>query len=728
MCSVLIFLSIASVYAQSLAEVRDLSIGTEVTVEGIVTNGASLGDVRYIQDSTGGLALFPGTGSVVGFAEQVGIGDRVRVTGPLFEFNSLLEVSPIMAFEVLSNDNELFPALFINAADLAENVEGQLVEINAVEFNDGGSTFQGNTTYPFNSPGGNGVIYIRSDHPLTGSKIPSQSLTLKGIVGQFRDQYQILPRDIDDFLVGSIQFTSGPSINTINSSSISIEFATNQATSYTIMVLDLDGNTITSLNGALTDNAFSGDVEDLPAATIFNVAIQLNDDSGSSTGLTRLSSTFSNSTGEMEVYFSDSVRFNGDLPEEFRGQEINLAEEMIVQAIENATESVDVAFFNNSTNFVVNALNAAVARGVRVRYVTDEDSFNSILNGSIDFPIQRVASGNALMHHKFIIADPNSEQSSYVITGSANLSLQNFYSDINNIIRIQDQLLARIYTLEIDELWGGKSETPNIDLSKSGAQKTDDTPHELMIGDKLVEVYFSPSDRTTAQIEEALLSADNDISLGLLTLTHNDLGDVLLDKFSVGVNVRAIINNTNDQGTEFDRLTAADVPAETHTFDRIFHHKYGIIDAYAPDSDPLVVTGSHNWTNAAENSNDENTLIIHSADIATIFQSEFEARWCELRPADCLSTRSSQLNLLQNAHLFPNPTRDFIVIESPEWDPGAAVVRLTSLSGVHSRMYASSNIDQSGKLTYNLQQIPTGAYFVEVITQKHRFARTIIKH
>ena len=52
------------------------------------------------------------------------------------------------------------------------------------------------------------------------------------------------------------------------------------------------------------------------------------------------------------------------------------------------------------------------------------------------------------------------------------------------------------------------------------------------------------------------------------------------------------------------------------------------------DSDPLVITGSHNWSTAAETNNDENTIIIHDANIANQFYQEFYMRMSELATAE----------------------------------------------------------------------------------------------
>ena len=61
---------------------RALQEGEAVTVKGVALNGPELGPIRYIQDETGAIALYPGAGSVEGL-ENVEAGDEVLVTGVL---------------------------------------------------------------------------------------------------------------------------------------------------------------------------------------------------------------------------------------------------------------------------------------------------------------------------------------------------------------------------------------------------------------------------------------------------------------------------------------------------------------------------------------------------------------------------------------------------------------------------------------------------------------------
>jgi phosphatidylserine/phosphatidylglycerophosphate/cardiolipin synthase-like enzyme len=50
----------------------------------------------------------------------------------------------------------------------------------------------------------------------------------------------------------------------------------------------------------------------------------------------------------------------------------------------------------------------------------------------------------------------------------------------------------------------------------------------------------------------------------------------------------------------------------------LLHNKFGIIDQ------ETVITGSHNWTEAANKGNDETVLVVHSAIVAAHYQREFE--------------------------------------------------------------------------------------------------------
>jgi phosphatidylserine/phosphatidylglycerophosphate/cardiolipin synthase-like enzyme len=51
------------------------------------------------------------------------------------------------------------------------------------------------------------------------------------------------------------------------------------------------------------------------------------------------------------------------------------------------------------------------------------------------------------------------------------------------------------------------------------------------------------------------------------------------------------------------------------------HHKFFVVDGQ------IVVTGSYNFSNAAEKDNNENVLILHNPDIAAQYTQEFLRVW-----------------------------------------------------------------------------------------------------
>jgi hypothetical protein len=57
------------------------------------------------------------------------------------------------------------------------------------------------------------------------------------------------------------------------------------------------------------------------------------------------------------------------------------------------------------------------------------------------------------------------------------------------------------------------------------------------------------------------------------------------------------------------------------------HDKYMIIDEGRTASDPTLITGSYNWSNAANTVNDENSIIFHSQKIANLYKQVFAKRY-----------------------------------------------------------------------------------------------------
>jgi hypothetical protein len=196
MRKLLSFLSILTfsqmLMAQTIEQVRNLGIGQTVTVTGVVTNGAELGPIRYMQDGTAGIACY-GTNLA-----SVQKGDSITATGVLFEFSGLLELSPTNSF-INHGPAVVQPTpLQIPIASAGESLEGQLVRLDNVTFVQSGNFATGNSTVQVNDGSNTLDVRINGSTNIDGSAIPSGPVTVIGLMGQYNANYQLIPRSVLD--------------------------------------------------------------------------------------------------------------------------------------------------------------------------------------------------------------------------------------------------------------------------------------------------------------------------------------------------------------------------------------------------------------------------------------------------------------------------------------------------------------------------------------------------
>ena len=689
-------------FAQTdIATARNQGVGATVTITGIVTNGDELGPIRYIEDATAGLALYDPS-SLVGVVR----GDEVTVTGVLVDYNGLLEMTPVNSSNTNNAGNSSTPQI-ITPNQIGEATESELIQINNVIFNSGGSLFTAGT-HDFTSNSELGKVYIRGGSPIENSLIPMGPVSLIGISSQFtfstpaNDGYQILPRDSADIIqTGALIFTSSVMQSNITNSSFDLSWSVSDS-SNTNCNYGLFTSLGTPVNNGGNTLTHTITLSGLQPATFYHVecySVNGLDTAFSNIGIY---STASNSSGIIRPYFNHSVdvTFSSGVDAQNITTYFN---DTIAAYMDLAQNTLDICVYNASDATIANAINDAYNRGVSVRYIADDDVVNSMLSSlNSNIPIiYRDPSLAGIMHNKFIIIDADSTENSWVMGGSTNWSNpSNLFNDYNNIIFIQDEAVAKAYSLEFEEMWSGNF----------GSNKIDNTPHKFVVNGKDLEVYFSPSDQTTSRILEFINNVDYTLEFGLLGFTRDDLGLAVIDKDNqFGVNVRGIIEQENGTGSEFANLIAAGVNVKSHMgVSHSFHHKYSISDANIPLSNPTLLTGSHNWSSNAENNSDENTIIIHDAAIANIYLQEFEKRWGEL------STANSIQDLINvEVSIFPNPSSGMIIIKT---DLRIKQINVYAVDGKHLSTSESKTIDIDIK----------GIYFLKIITDKGTTVKKVI--
>jgi phosphatidylserine/phosphatidylglycerophosphate/cardiolipin synthase-like enzyme len=723
-CTFFALLTTFSLLAQDkIADVRT-RIDEQVTVSGIVTNGEELGVIRYFQDETAGLAAY---GNAM---KNIKRGDSIIITGTLKNYNNLLELDPVESVSVISSGNELPEPEILTINEIGETYEGQLVQINNVTFADAGGTFAGNRNYEFMSEGETGELRINSNSPLVGEMIPTGEFKLIAICSQFsynnndtQNGYQLLPRDMNDLISNAtVTFTSPVMVDEISTSGFALLWETNvNATSEVRFGFspDTTGWQYIKSEFALTsENPFLHKVyiTGLESASIIYAqpfSVLETDTAFSSVGVF---ATQSNSTGEIKVYFNTEV----DHSESTGTLAVNIGkamEDTLISYINRAGESIDFCIYNINNGGVSNisqALNAAANRGVQVRFITCGSTNHSATGELIsEIPVleRPEIQDGGIMHNKFAVFDAGAANPSqpWVWTGSTNLTYDQINTDANNIVFIQDQTLAKTYQIEFEEMWGSAGAQPNPEYAKFGADKSDNTPHQFIIGGNRVECYFSPSDNTNQKIIDAIHTSGNDLSVETMLITRSDLALAVLDAFERGVAVNVITNYENDNTDYVNELLGSNLPPEKFVFDDfaegMLHNKLAIIDSKAPDSDPQVITGSHNWSNSANEKNDENTLVIHNAEIANIYFQQFAQRFTENEGNLYVSARLVEMADLQ---VYPNPASAKIFLTSAE-----------HILAVHIYNLAGHKISEDLKINskqkeIDVQNLLPGVYIVKI--------------
>ena len=137
------------------------------------------------------------------------------------------------------------------------------------------------------------------------------------------------------------------------------------------------------------------------------------------------------------------------------------------------------------------------------------------------------------------------------------------------------------------------------------------------------QVYFSPNGGTTQAIIKEINDAKSEILVQAYSFTSSPIAKALVDANKRGVKVEAILDKSQRKQTytEATFLSNMNIPTYIDSKHGIAHNKVMIIDR------TTVVTGSFNFTKAAEEKNAENLLIIKSKELAKLYADNWMKHW-----------------------------------------------------------------------------------------------------
>lgn len=328
-------------------------------------------------------------------------------------------------------------------------------------------------------------------------------------------------------------------------------------------------------------------------------------------------------------------------------------EAVIVDFIAGARARLDIAVQELDSEPIAQAILAASWRGVRVTLFLEQDYLRSVLKRDQagvpippvpkpgETPEQAVARvqwqtdetdlaenrrilaallrsdvevrgdfNPAIFHQKFILRDYHAGKATTpgnpaLLSGSANFTLTDTHVNLNHVVIFRSAYVSRQYEVEFEQLRHGQF----------GRGMHGDVPKTYDLAGVPVKVLFAPDHTPELEIMKQMLKGEHEVVFAIFTFAGSSgIDDTMLALARGGMKIRGVL----DPGQAAHQWAASKtmihpnielfVPRKTGVFAtlRKVHHKLMVVD------ETIVVAGSFNYTQPANDYNDENIFVLGS--------------------------------------------------------------------------------------------------------------------
>jgi phosphatidylserine/phosphatidylglycerophosphate/cardiolipin synthase-like enzyme len=290
---------------------------------------------------------------------------------------------------------------------------------------------------------------------------------------------------------------------------------------------------------------------------------------------------------------------------------------VIVNFIKGAKKSLDIAVQEVDNQKIAKEIIAAKTRKVRVRMIIEHDYLrakkpskkpwkpggslepnrtihSAILRSAIDV---KPDYNTKIFHQKFIIRDGES-----LLTGSTNFTDTGVGNNLNHIVIVHDKAVAKIYSREFAEIRQGHFGKLN--------EGHDPAPTDLVVSNVPIRILFAPDHNPEMEIMKQMLKAKKRIDFAIFTFARSSgIDDTMLKLRELNMPIRGAFDAV--QGAQKWAAIPALKKAKCELY-RVspggdlgkLHHKLMVID------EQVVIAGSFNYTAPANQTNDENIIIL----------------------------------------------------------------------------------------------------------------------
>lgn len=355
-------------------------------------------------------------------------------------------------------------------------------------------------------------------------------------------------------------------------------------------------------------------------------------------------------------------------------------EQQLIDAINQAKSTVEVAVMEFRLPQLAEALIAKHSTGVKVRLLID-NKYNKML---ADYTSEEIAKmnkhdqlafeelkrypadalarlresgieikddtsdgatkGSGLMHHKFIVID-----GATTIISSGNFTTSDMHGDFNSwesrgnpnnmVVVSNNYKIAEAFTDEFNYMWQG--------LFKS--HKPYRPPVTIPVGQGTITLNFSPAKKkqeiaktSNGMIAHFVEQASSSVHIAVFVYSDQTISDTLGEVHNHGVEDIKVLIDRDFYGQQYSKAYDAmgvcprlgkrkskiqakpwQHPITTVGYpiapagDRGVHSKMAILDG------KVAIAGSHNWSNSGNYSNDETLIAIDNSTVAAHYEREF---------------------------------------------------------------------------------------------------------
>ncbi|VVN28747.1 hypothetical protein PS684_01597 [Pseudomonas fluorescens] len=289
--------------------------------------------------------------------------------------------------------------------------------------------------------------------------------------------------------------------------------------------------------------------------------------------------------------------------------------------------ALDIAIYEYQLQAIIDAVNAAFARGVKVRVLyharpDDEDTtINEASLAALPSASKRGRVTHNIFHNKFMVLSrvgvSGEQQPEAVLCGSTNFTANGVYRQANVVHVLDDESVAASYLQTFEQIW--------VQPDDLGATRDWVSEHNPINPQQPLFAGFSP--RTGGADLQEFVRIIGAAKKDVLFVTAFSLPDAVLNallgqphddilRYGLQNTASRITGFHADRSAEFAATALLNTGLEGWLRENmkgqkgnLLVHTKAVVTDFTTDT-PTIISGSHNLSVSASNGNDENYLII----------------------------------------------------------------------------------------------------------------------